>query len=115
LSRRGYHLTREYGIDPLEIVIVRDLMSPIEHETGSIAKTALPEFFIYSDDTSRSAAELMATAGVASLPVVERATRRITGSIAIQDLLKGRSNAFVRETERLRLFREPEVEFDEQV
>jgi CBS domain-containing protein len=115
LSRRGYHLTREYGIDPLEIVIVRDLMSPIEHETGSIAKTALPEFFIYSDDTSRSAAELMATAGVASLPVVDRATRRITGTIAIQDLLKGRSKAVVRETERLRLFREPEVEFDEQV
>ena len=28
LSRRGYHLTREYGIDPLEIVIVNDLMSP---------------------------------------------------------------------------------------
>ena len=28
LSRRGYHLTREYGIDPLEIVIVKDLMSP---------------------------------------------------------------------------------------
>ena len=29
LSRRGYHLTREYGIDPLEIVMVRDLMSPL--------------------------------------------------------------------------------------
>ena len=29
LSRRGYHLTREYGVDPLELVIVRDLMSPV--------------------------------------------------------------------------------------
>ena len=28
LSRRGYHLTREYGIDPLEIVIVGDLLLP---------------------------------------------------------------------------------------
>jgi chloride channel protein, CIC family len=115
LSRRGYHLTREYGIDPLEIVIVRDLMLPIEHETGPGAKPALPEVFIYSDDTSRSAAELMATEGVASLPVVDRATRSIAGILTIQTLLKGRSNAVVRETERLRLFSEPEVEFDEQV
>ncbi len=29
LSRRGYHLTREYGVDPLELVIVRNLMSPL--------------------------------------------------------------------------------------
>ena len=115
LSRRGYHLTREYGIDPLEIVIVRDLMLPIEPETGPAVKTALPEFFIYSDDTSRSAAELMATEGVASLPVVDRGTRRITGTLTIQALLKGRSKAVVRETERLRLFSESEVEFDEQV
>jgi CBS-domain-containing membrane protein len=90
-------------------------MSPIEHETGSAMKTALPEFFIYSDDTSRSAAELMATQGVASLPVVDRASRRITGTLTIQALLKGRSKAVVRETERLRLFSEPQVEFEEQV
>ena len=29
LSRRGYHLTREYGVDPLELVIVSELMSPL--------------------------------------------------------------------------------------
>jgi CBS domain-containing protein len=115
LSRRGHHLTREYGIDPLEIVIVRDLMLPIEQPAGPVAKTALPEVFIYSDDTSRSAAELMATEGVASLPVVDRATRSIAGTLTIQTLLKGRSKAVMRETERLRLFSKPEVEFDEQV
>ena len=27
LSRRGYHLSREYGVDPLELVLVRDVMS----------------------------------------------------------------------------------------
>ena len=27
LSRRGYHLTREYGVDPLELVLVREVMS----------------------------------------------------------------------------------------
>jgi H+/Cl- antiporter ClcA len=103
LSRRGYHLTREYGIDPLEIVIVRDMMSPASHHVSSVEKTALPELFIYADCTCRSAAELMATEGVASLPVVDRTAQRINGTITLQDLLKGRSKAVVRESERLRL------------
>ena len=103
LSRRGYHLTREYGIDPLENVIVRDLMSPISPHAKSVEKTTAPEFFIYADCTCRSAAELMATEGIASLPVVDRTTQRINGTITLQDLLKGRSKAVVRERERLRL------------
>jgi CBS domain-containing protein len=103
LSRRGYHLTREYGIDPLENVIVRDLMSPISPHVDAVEKTMAPEFFIYSDCTCRSAAELMATEGIASLPVVDRTTQRINGTITLQDLLKGRSKAVVRESERLRL------------
>jgi CIC family chloride channel protein len=103
LSRRGYHLTREYGIDPLEIVIVRDLMSAISQPVIPTEKTALPEVFIYADGTCRSAAELMATEGVASLPVVDRTTQRVNGTITLQDLLKGRSKAVIRESERLRL------------
>jgi hypothetical protein len=103
LSRRGYHLTREYGVDPLEIVIVKDLMTPISPHGNSVEKTVLPEFFIYADCTCRSAAELMATEGIASLPVVDRTTQRINGTITLQDLLKGRSKAVVRENERLRL------------
>ena len=67
LSRRGYHLTREYGIDPLEIVIVRDLMSSVDEDVVPGGKSALPERFIYADCTCRSAAELMATEGVGSL------------------------------------------------
>jgi predicted transcriptional regulator len=103
LSRRGYHLTREYGVDPLEIVIVRDLMTPIPPDVNSVEKTVAPEFFIYADCTCRSAAELMATVGIASLPVVDRTTQRINGTITLQDLMKGRSRAVVRENERLRL------------
>jgi chloride channel protein, CIC family len=119
LSRRGYHLTREYGVDPLEIVIVRDLMSPVPEPVvrvddrvnervndrvhDKVEDTKLPALFVYSDGTCRSAAELMATEGIASLPVVDRATRQINGTITLQDLLKGRSKALVRESERLRL------------
>ncbi len=103
LSRRGYHLTREYGIDPLEIVMVRDMMSSVDEDRAPGGKTALPELFIYADCTCRSAAELMATEGVGSLLVADRATQRISGEITIQDLLKGRNKAVVRETEKLRL------------
>jgi chloride channel protein, CIC family len=108
LSRRGYHLTREYGVDPLEIVIVRDLMSPISTPGAAAEETALPQFFIYADSTCRRAAELMATEGITDLPVVDRKTERINGTITLPDLLKGRSNAVVRESQRLRLASQPE-------
>jgi CIC family chloride channel protein len=108
LSRRGYHLTREYGVDPLEIVMVRDLMSPVSQHAALLESDGLPESFIYGDGTCRSAAELMATEGLASLPVVDRETHRVDGVITLQDLLKGRSKAVVRERERLRLVSEGE-------
>jgi chloride channel protein, CIC family len=101
LSRRGYHLTREYGVDPLEIVIIKDLMSPLSENPPSGEK--LPDIFVYADGTCRSAAELMATEALASLPVVDRKTDRISGTITLQDLLKGRSKAVTRENERLSL------------
>jgi chloride channel protein, CIC family len=107
LSRRGYHLTREYGVDPLELVIVSELMSPLPRVGDFSATGCLPELFTYADNTCRGAAELMATEGVASIPVVDRATRRVSGMLTLQDLLRGRSKAVVREKERLRLFDHP--------
>src|ERR1700678_2655525 len=101
LSRRGYHLTREYGVDPLELVIVRDLMTPL---IQIHAKTALPEFYTYSDGTARGAAELMATEGLTPLPVVDRSTQTVCGEISLSDLLRGRTQSIERESERLRLF-----------
>jgi chloride channel protein, CIC family len=65
---------------------------------------ALPELFAYADSTCRGAAELMATEGIASIAVVDRATHQISGTLTLQDLLRGRNKAVVRERERLRLF-----------
>jgi len=101
LSRRGYHLTREYGVDPLELVIIRDLMSPSPMSKG---KEPLPAFYAYADGTARGAAEIMASEGLATLPVVERKTQQICGTISLSDLLRGRSRSVERENERLRLF-----------
>lgn len=101
LSRRGYHLTREYGVDPLELVIVRDVMSPlpVAPVTGG-----LPLLFAYADGTARGAAEIMATEGLETLPVMDRGTQQICGTLSLRDLLRGRSRSVERETERLRLF-----------
>ena len=100
LSRRGYHLTREYGVDPLETVIVEELMSPARIPASSIP----PELFIYADCTCRSAAELMATEGLSTLPVVDRNSNKVTGEITLFGLLQGRNRSVIREQERVRLF-----------
>jgi chloride channel protein, CIC family len=101
ISRRGYHLTREYGVDPLELVMVRELMSPSAAHGG---KLSLPAFYTYTDDTARTAAETMATEGLTTLTVVERANQQVCGTISLSDLLRGRSRSLERENERLRLF-----------
>ncbi len=100
LSRRGYHLTREYGVDPLELVIVREIMSP-----SSIAGAlgAQPAFSIYADETARGAAEMMATEGLETLTVIDRSNHQVCGTISLSDLLRGRTRSVEREKERLRL------------
>ncbi|MDX6461299.1 MAG: chloride channel protein family, partial [Acidobacteriaceae bacterium] len=101
LSRRGYHLSREYGVDPLELVIVRELMSPV---LDPAPKKTLPAYYVYSDGTARGAAEVMATEGLATLPVVDRGTQQICGTISLNELIRGRTRSVERESERLRLF-----------
>ncbi len=101
LSRRGYHLTREYGVDPLELVIVKELMFPL---STSGAQETLPAFYVYADETARGAAELMATEGLETLTVVDRSSQQACGTISLNDLLSGRTRSVERENERLRLF-----------
>ena len=104
LSRRGYHLSREYGVDPLETVSVAEVMTemPVSTEVGatSTGPAVLPEVFAYTDETCRAVAEEMATTRVTSMPVIDRETGRILGSISAQELLAGRRRAVVRESER---------------
>jgi chloride channel protein, CIC family len=100
LGRRGYHLTREYGVDPLELVILREVMSPAPQLTSN---TTLPEFYAYADSTARGAAEIMATEGLATLPVVERDSNEVCGTISLNDLLRGRTRSVERENDRQRM------------
>ncbi len=96
LSRRGYHLTREYGVDPLETVSVRDVMS------NQFASSDQPESYILAEDTCRTAAERMAISGASSLPVYDPLAGRVVGTVELQDLLLGRRRSYDREQDRSR-------------
>jgi len=104
LSRRGYHLSREYGVDPLEMVSVAEVMTefsaPGNADETSELPQVLPEVLAYTDETCRAVAEEMATTGMMSMPVVDRESGRICGSITVQELLGGRRRAIARESER---------------
>ena len=106
LNRRGYHLSREYGVDPLEMVCVGDVMAELSVEANEISNKSakLPDVLAYTDETCRAVAEEMAMTRVLRMPVVDRETGLVCGSISAQELLTGRRRAVVRESERNRSF-----------
>jgi hypothetical protein len=114
LGRRGHHLTREYGVDPLEMVSVEDAMTelaPSPLPQSRLPDTLVPVIepssqpFTYADATCRSAAERMATTGQLRLAVIDRASRRQLGYVSLEDLLLGRRRFVEREESRERVFR----------
>jgi CBS domain containing-hemolysin-like protein len=104
LGRRGHHLTREYGVDPLEMVSVEDAMTDLADERA-VPVAELPDVYTFSDETCRSAAERMATTGHIRLAVVDRETMQPRGYVSLQDLLLGRRRFVEREEARERVFR----------
>jgi CBS-domain-containing membrane protein len=104
LSRRGYHLTREYGVDPLEIVSIAEVMREVGPHDRAPESALLPDVYTYSDETSRAAVEKMATSGMTSLLVVDRDTKKVCGRVGLQDLLLGRRKLVQRERQRKRVF-----------
>jgi chloride channel protein, CIC family len=164
ISRRGHHLSREYGVDPLETLLVTDAMHtrvvvlpadmspddarkwlengrtrngergqrlyPVVDTQGRLtgvmtrsriaalasvtdpAYEAMPlpaPVVAYPDETLRAVAERMATQHVFVLPVVERGTSKLAGTLTIEDLLRGRARSHERENkhERVRELRMP--------
>jgi CIC family chloride channel protein len=102
LSRRGYHLSREYGVDPLELLTVAEVMTELlSGDEVLVGKPDhLPESYVFSDETCRAVAEEMATTGMMSLLVVDRETNLLLGSVGAAELLAGRRRAAMRESDR---------------
>jgi chloride channel protein, CIC family len=100
VARRGFHLTREYGVDPLETIIVGEVMTPTALDTPTPSAAELGEVFAYTDQTCRAVAEEMAMAAVVRMPVLDRETGLIRGTVGAAELLAGRRRAVLRESER---------------
>lgn len=165
VARRGFHLSREYAVDPLEILFVREVMRtsvvalsslntvaevqeilkaehrqsqrllPVVNPEGQLVgvltradirqrpddegdaglkrklgELVRPEIVeVYPDEPLRVVVYRMAEKGITRMPVVDRATRKFLGLVALNDLLKARGRNLEEEqtrerTLKLRLF-----------
>ena len=109
IARRGYHLTREYSTDPLEIVFVREVMQPLD-APGVGTPAASHGALAYPDEPLRAVAYRMAATGATWLPVVDPDAGGVAvGAISLGDLLQGRMQVLDAEQRRERVlaFRMP--------
>ncbi len=104
VARRGYHLSCEYAVDPLEILSVSEVMRPSTDESlgngnGPVA---------YPDEPLRVVVNRMAETGNTCFPVLDRAIDgRVVGVVQLKDLLLARSRVLEAEGVRERLIRIP--------
>jgi H+/Cl- antiporter ClcA len=108
IARRGLHLTREYSIDPLEVILVRDVIHPAPPEPPSGVRAAAPAPPVYSDETLREVATRFAVNGRDRALVIAREDpRRTVGEITLSDLLTARLRDYHEEHHRSRHLRPP--------
>jgi len=101
ISRRGYHLSREYAIDPLEILFVREVMQP------DAQSAAYPDHVVaHPDEPLRVVVYRMAETGFTRLPVIDPDDPgKQLGVVTLEDLLRARTHNLTEERERERVLR----------
>jgi len=101
IARRGYHLSREYAVDPLELLYVREVMQ--DHASAQ-PETAQHDKHLSAspDEPLRAVVYRMAEHGVTQLPVVEAETKKLLGTVSLEDLLKARTRHLEEERRRER-------------
>jgi chloride channel protein, CIC family len=102
VARRGYHLSREYAIDPLEIVFAREVMRPPE-PSGSANPQQPGDVVAYPDEPLRVIVYRMAETGRTEVAVVSREDCAVVGVIALNDLLTARTRILDAERRRERV------------
>jgi CIC family chloride channel protein len=106
IARRGRHIYREYGLDPLECTHVGDLLiAHADTETpADMVNLIRNATVVVPGDTARSAASRMATHGVTRLPVVtDRVSLRFIGVLELASLLEPSRTVHHEDTLRERL------------
>ena len=102
VARRGYHLSREYAIDPLEIVFAREVMRAPE-PSGAANPLQPGDVVAYPDEPLRVIVYRMAETGRTEVAVVSRTDRAVVGVIALSDLLTARTRILDAERRRERV------------
>lgn len=99
IARRGFHVMREYAVDPLEAMFVREVMRDAE-PTAEILPPGEP--YAFSDEVLRVVAGRMAAFEVDTLPVLDRETGVRVGTVTVFDLLAARRMLLAAERTRER-------------
>lgn len=103
VARRGLHLSREYAVDPLEVIFVDEVMQPAPDDLGSVPPVQTAQMLAYPDETLRELARRFATESLTAAVVVERADHdRMVGLITADDLLQAHLRDLVHERDRER-------------
>jgi chloride channel protein, CIC family len=100
VARRGYHLSYEYAVDPMEAVFVREAM---RSASGPVVLASSDEPVAYPDEPLRSAIHRMAAHAVSRLPVVrDEGSQQVIGALTLEDALGARSRLIEEELRRER-------------
>ncbi|MGH2940288.1 MAG: chloride channel protein [Solirubrobacterales bacterium] len=103
IARRGVHVNHEYSVDPLEVLFVGDVMGDSGPAVGEGP-------IVFTDDTLRHVAYVMADSGLTELPVAERALPEAPiGTVRLEQLLEGRLRDLDEERHRTRVLRPLEL------
>jgi CBS domain-containing protein len=107
IARRGFHVTREYAVDPLEILFVREVMRPMR--TGMLPE--MTRMVAHPDESLRAVAYRMARSQLTRITVVDRGAPAVPiGEITLSDLLSGRRRTLDAEQRRERVLSLPFVD-----
>ncbi len=107
VSRRGFHLSREYAVDPLETLLVEDVMRTegpgVAGLGGRVARSLV---VAYPDESLRAVVHRMAESGITRFLVASREDpARLLGLVSLEDLLRARTRNLHEERARERPLR----------
>ncbi|MFI5306306.1 MAG: chloride channel protein [Polyangiales bacterium] len=109
VARRGFHVSREYAIDPLEVLFARDVMQTalVELPASQLDEISAGTCVIaHPDETLTRIVHRMAESGHTELPVVARhAPGQLVGLVTLTHLLEARRRHLEEERRRERVLR----------
>jgi H+/Cl- antiporter ClcA len=106
VARRGLHITREYSIDPLQLVRVRDVMTEVADPDTLLQQLGEHELTAFAEDVVYNAAVELLRHDLDILPVVERSNpNAVIGYIGRADILRARLKTIEDEHVRERIYK----------